>query len=317
MFVAACGGGDEPATMVSPGPVQSVTSAGPTAPAFTTAVAGQLASLTMQALRQAVGVPPVGLRASGNLRRLATTGTFRVDCPDSGYMEMTEVPENLPFIGQVGLVNIKEVYKDCSYSEQGTRYTTNGNVTLNGTYVVSENVPQQINTSGNLSTSPGETCPVVGTVTGGHAYAGTVCTWPITIDPPPPAPTPMSPADLLTGRWHGRATFRNSEFGCSGTANVSFDLSGSGESVQGTYSYTIESSGGSIGECSLGCSDGGPVGCSAGGPWSGTARNGSIGQSGAGLTANGEYHPGGEWMGGNYRGSVGGFSVSGDWQAVR
>ena len=321
LFVAilnvACGGDDSPSTTVSPEPVPTTPApvAEPDAPEFADAVAGQLASLTLQALRQAVGVPPVGFTTSDNPSRLST-GTFRVSCPAGGSMEMTQLPTSLPFIGQVGLSEVKEVYTSCSYTEGGTTYTTNGNVTVNGSYFIAENVPQQLEVSGDLSTTPGEDCPVAGRVTADHAYAGTICAWPIsTLALTPPAPS--SPGELLSGRWQGRATFTNSDFGCSGTADVSFDLSGSGENIEGSFSYTIRSSKGSNPGCSLSCDSGGPVGCGSSGSMSGTARNGSIDMSGGGFSVDGQYHPGGEWMGGTYQGSADGFSVSGDWQAVK
>ena len=230
-------------------------------------------------------------------------------------MEMTQLPTSLPFIGQVGLSEVKEVYKDCSYTEGGTTYTTNGNVGVNGSYFVAENVPQQLEVSGNLSTTPGEDCPVLGRVTADHAYAGTVCAWPIsTLALTPTAPT--DPGELLSGRWAGRATFTNSDFGCRGTADITFDLTGWRENFVGDFTYTIRSSKGDAG-CSLSCSSGGPVGCGSGGSLFGEAQNGSIELSGSGLSISGLYHAGGEWMGGTYSGSAGGFSVSGDWQAVK
>ena len=320
LFVAilnvACGGDDSPSTTVSPELVQTTPApaAEPDAPEFADAVAGQLASLTLQALRQAVGVPPVGFTTSDNPSRLGAR-TFRVSCPASGYMEMTQLPTSLPFIGQVGLSEVKEVYKDCSYTEGGTTYTTNGNVGVNGSYFVAENVPQQLEVSGNLSTTPGEDCPVLGRVTADHAYAGTVCAWPIsTLALTPTAPT--DPGELLSGRWAGRATFTNSDFGCRGTADITFDLTGWRENFVGDFTYTIRSSQGDAG-CSLSCSSGGPVGCGSGGSLFGEAQNGSIELSGSGLSISGLYHAGGEWMGGTYSGSAGGFSVSGDWQAVK
>ena len=170
LFVAilnvACGGDDSPSTTVSPEPVPTTPApaAEPDAPEFADAVAGQLASLTLQALRQAVGVPPVGFTTSDNPSRLST-GTFRVSCPAGGSMEMTQLPTSLPFIGQVGLSEVKEVYTSCSYTEGGTTYTTNGNVTVNGSYFIAENVPQQLEVSDDLSTTPGEDCPVAGRVT--------------------------------------------------------------------------------------------------------------------------------------------------------
>ena len=315
IMIFACGGDDSPSTSVSPELVQTTPApeAAPLTPEFAEAVAGQLAALTLQALRQAVGVPPVGF-ASENPRR-SSAGTFRVSCPAGGYMEMTQLPTSLPFIGEVGLSEVKEVYKGCSYNEGGTTYTTNGNVSVNGKYFIAENVDQQLEVSGNLATSPGEDCPVAGRVTADSAYAGTIWAWPIsTLSLGPTAPT--WPDELLSGRWAGRANFTNSDFGCRGTADVTFDLIGWREDFVGDFTYTIRTSKGGAG-CSLSCSSGGPVGCSSGGSLFGTAQNGSIEMSGKGLSIKGLYHPSGEWMGGTYSGTADGFSVSGDWQAVK
>ena len=156
---------------------------------------------------------------------------------------------------------------------------------------------------------------MAGRVTADSAYAGTICAWPIsTLSLGPTAPT--WPDELLSGRWAGRANFTNSDFGCRGTADVTFDLIGWREDFVGDFTYTIRTSKGGAG-CSLSCSSGGPVGCSSGGSLFGTAQNGSIEMSGKGLSIKGLYHPSGEWMGGTYSGTADGFSVSGDWQAVK
>lgn len=320
----SCGGdsGTSPDVTVPVNPAASASSSSNAAanetPQYVSAVSQELSSLTLQALRQAVGVPAVASLTALGIQRAASTGAYRVDCPVSGYMEMMQVPDRLPFIGEVALVNVKEVYRGCAYSVNGTSYTTNGELNVNGSYWIAENVPQAIEVSGELTTTPGETCPIEGRVMGAAHFSGTVCTWPITVEPPPPPSPPPAPAGLLSGRWAGRATFRDGEFGCTGTANFTFQLGGSGNNVNGTYTYTIVSARGPEAFCSRSCSNDGLVGCGASGSLTGTARGGSLNLNADGLLLDGEYRPDGEWMGGGYRGSVlGGISVSGDWQAVR
>ncbi len=289
-------------------------------PPSMTALASQVSSLTMQALRKAVGAPPLA-QASTTLvsfRPPAAQGSYRVDCPTSGYMEMTELPEDLPFIGEVGFENAVQVYKDCTYYEGEMQYTTNGTLTVSGSYHVDEALPPNIQVVGQLATSPGEYCPVDGRVSADGAFAGTICAWPITIDPLPPPPSALTPAELLAGKWSGRARFRESSFGCSGPADFTFVLQGSGENITGTYTYTIGDAIGPDPICSRTCGNAGVSGCTVSGSLSGIARNGTLNFTAGGLTVEGTYRYDGQWMGGHYQGTaLGGFTVSGDWQTIQ
>jgi hypothetical protein len=173
-------------------------SGGADVPAPVTALASQVSSLTMQALRMAVGAPPlaqasramVSIRPSYltqastalvSIKPPAALGAYRVDCPANGYMEMTELPDDLPLIGEFGFENAVQVYKDCTYFEGESQYTTNGTLTVSGSYHVDEASPPNIQVAGQLATSPGEDCPVDGRVTADGAFAGTICAWPITM----------------------------------------------------------------------------------------------------------------------------------------
>ncbi len=289
-------------------------------PAPVTILASQVSSLTMQALRKAVGAPPLtqaSTTALVSFRPPAEQGTYRVDCPASGYMEMTELPDDLPLIGEFSFENAIQIYKDCTYFDGDLQYTTNGTLTVGGSYHVDEALPQNIQVAGRLATSPGEDCPVDGRVSADGAFAGTICAWPITIDPLPPPPPALEPAELLAGQWSGRASFRDSSFGCTGPANFTFVIQGSGEIINGTYTYTIGNSIGPDPICSRACSNGGVVGCSVSGTLSGSARNGTINFTAGGLTVEGTYRQDGQWMVGHYQGTaLGGFYVSGDWQTI-
>jgi hypothetical protein len=294
-------------------------SGGVDVPPSLTSLASQVSSLTMQALRAAVGAPPIAQASTElvSIRSPAVQGIYRVDCPASGYMEMTELPEDLPFIGEVSFENAVQIYKDCTYYEGELQYTTNGTLTVSGSYHVDEATPPNIQVAGQLATSPGEDCPVVGRVAAHGAFAGTICAWPITIDPLPPPPSALTPAALLAGQWSGRASFRESSFSCTGTANFTFELQGTGENINGTYTYTIGPSTGPDPICSRSCSNGGVVGCVVSGSLGGTARNGTLNFTADGLTIEGNYRYDGQWMGGHYWGiAPGGFSVSGDWQTI-
>lgn len=232
-------------------------------------------------------------------------------------MEMTQLPDRLPFIGEVWLVNVVEVYKDCTYFEDGSQFTANGALTVNGSYHIAENMPQNIQVAGDLATTPGEDCPVDGRVAADGAFAGTICAWPITIDPLPPPPAAPTPAELLAGPWSGRAVYSETSFGCSGKADFTFVLEGSGENINGTYTYTVGDSIGPDPLCSRSCDSDGVVGCSERGSLSGTARDGLINFTAGGLTVQGEYRYDGQWMVGHYQGTaLGGFFVTGDWQTI-
>ena len=312
-------------------------SGGADVPAPITALARQVSSLTMQALRKAVGAPPlaqastasVSLRPPAGLsltqvsaalvsfRPPAAQTAYRVDCPVGGYMEMTELPDNLPFIGEVGFKNAVQVYKDCTYFEGDLQYTTNGTLTANGSYHIDEASPQNIRVAGQLATSPGEDCPVDGRVLADGVFAGTICAWPITIDPLPPLASLLTPAELLAGKWSGRANFIESSLGCSGPADFTFMLQGSGNNINGTYTYTIGSAIGPDPICSRSCSSGGVSGCMVSGSLGGTAQNGTINFTAGGLSVEGTYRHDGQWMGGHYQGiALEGFPVSGDWQTI-
>jgi hypothetical protein len=294
-------------------------SGGVSVPPSMTALASQVSSLTMQALRKAVGAPPLAQASTVlvSLRSPVAQGIYRVDCPASGYMEMTELPEDLPLIGEFSFENAVQVYKDCTYFEGELQYTTNGTLAVNGSYHVDEASPPNIQVAGQLASSPGEDCPVDGRVSAGGAFAGTICAWPITIDPLPPHPSALTPAELLAGQWSGRASFRESSFGCSGLADLTFVLQGSGENINGTSTYTIGAAIGPDPICSRTCSNGGVVGCMVSGSLVGNARNGAINFTAGGLSVEGTYRHDGQWMVGHYQGTaMGGFVVSGDWQTI-
>jgi hypothetical protein len=94
-------------------------------------------------------------------------------------------------------------------------------------------------------------------------------------------------------------------------------LQGSGENINGTYTYTIGLSTGPDPICSRTCGNGGVSGCTVSGSLGGTARNGTINFTAGGLTVEGTYRYDGQWMGGHYQGTaLGGFMVSGDWQTI-
>jgi hypothetical protein len=288
-------------------------------PAPVTALAKQVSSLTMQGLRIAVGAPPLAHLAAGPRLQASITGEgiYRVECPEGGYMEMMHLPEDLAFAGEVELDNAVTEFSDCSYMEEGSQYTSNGTLTVNGSYYIVEDEPQEIVLAGDLVTSPGEDCPVHGRVAADGAFAGTICAWPITIDPIPPPPSADTPADLLAGPWSGRATYRETVFGCSGTADFTFTLEGSGESIDGTYTYTVGPSIGPDPLCSRSCDSDGIIGCSIRGSLNGTARNGKINFTAGGLVVEGSYRHDGQWMAGSYEGSpFAGIFVIGDWQTI-
>lgn len=294
-------------------------SGGADAPPSLRALASQVSSLTMQALRKAVGAPPLALASTTlvSLRPPAAQSTYRVDCPISGYMEMTELPVDLPFIGEVSFENAVQVYKGCTYFEGEAQYTTSGTLAVSGSYHIDEALPPSIQVAGQLATSPGEDCPVDGRVLADGAFAGTICAWPITIDPLPPLPSLLTPAQLLAGKWSGRANFRESSFGCSGPADFTFVLQGSGDNISGTYTYTIGAAIGPDPICSRSCSSGGVAGCMVSGSLGGTAQNGTINFTAGGLSVKGTYRHDGQWMGGHYQGiALDGFPVSGDWQTI-
>ncbi len=284
-----------------------------------TALARQMSSLTMQGLRLAVGAPPLAPTAA-ELRTQASfagEGTYRVECPAGGYMEMMNLPQDLALVGEVELDNAVAEFLDCGYIEGGSQYISNGTLTINGSYYIVEDEPQLILLAGNLMTSPGEECPVNGRVAADGAFAGTICAWPITLDPVPPPPSADTPAALLAGPWSGRATYRETAFGCSGTADFTFTLTGSGESIRGTYTYTVGPSIGPDPLCSRSCDSDGIIGCSISGSLNGTARNGTFNFTAGGLEVEGSYRQDGEWMVGSYEGSpLGGLFVTGDWQTV-
>jgi hypothetical protein len=284
-----------------------------------TALARQVSSLTMQGLRIAVGAPPLAHPDAALQPRasIAGEGTYRVDCPAGGYMEMMHLPQDLALVGEVELDNAVAEFLDCGYIEGGSQYTANGTLTINGSYYIVEDEPQMILLTGDLVTSPGEDCPVNGRVAADGAFAGTICAWPITIDPLPPPPSADTPAELLAGPWSGRATYRETAFGCSGTADFTFTLAGSGESIRGTYTYTVGPSTGPDPLCSRSCDSDGIIGCSVGGSLNGTARNGMINFTAGGLEVEGSYRHDGQWMAGSYEGSpLGGLFVTGDWQTI-
>lgn len=284
-----------------------------------TALARQMSSLTMQGLRIAVGAPPLA-HSSDALQiqaSIVAEGTYRVECPAGGYMEMTNLPQDLAFVGEVKLDNVASEFLDCGYIEGGLQYTSNGTLTINGSYFIVEDEPQMILLAGNLVTNPGEDCPVNGRVAADGAFAGTICALPITLDPVPPPPSADTPAALLAGPWSGRATFRETAFGCSGTADFTFTLAGTGESIRGTYTYTVGPSTGPDPLCSRTCDRDGIIGCSIGGSLNGTARNGGIHFTAGGLEVEGSYRHDGQWMAGSYEGSpFGGLFVTGDWQTI-
>jgi hypothetical protein len=288
-------------------------------PAAVTALARQVSSLAMQGLRFAVGAPPLADSAAALQPQasFAGEGIYRVECPGGGYMEMMQLPKDLALVGEVELDNAVAEFLDCGYIEAGSQYTSNGTLTVNGSYYIIEDEPQMILLAGDLVTSPGEDCPVNGRVDADGAFAGTICAWPITIDPMPPPPSADTPAELLAGPWSGRATYRETAFGCSGTANFTFTLAGSGERINGTYTYTVGPSSGPDPLCSRSCDSDGIIGCSISGSLNGTARNGTINFTAGGLEVEGSYRHDGQWMAGSYEGSpLGGLFVTGDWQTI-
>ena len=280
-------------------------------PAAMTALARHMSSLTMQGLRFAVGAPPLADSAAPPQPRWSRVDEeiYRMECPAGGYMEMTHLPQDLALVGEVELDNAVAGLSDCGYMEGGSQYTSNGTLTINGNYYIVDDKPQKILLTGDLVTSPGEDCPVNGRVAADGAFAGTICAWPITIDPMPPPPNAETPAELLAGPWSGRATYRETAFGCSGTADFSFTLAGSGESIRGTYTYTVGPSSGPDPLCSRSCDSDGIIGCSISGSLNGTARNGTINFTAGGLEVEGSYRHDGQWMAGSYKGSpLGGLS---------
>ena len=288
-------------------------------PAAMTALARQMSSLTMQGLRFAVGAPPLAGSAEPLQPRwsIVGEGIYRMECPAGGYMEMTHLPQDLALVGEVELDNAVAGLSECGYVEGGSQYTSNGTLTINGNYYIVDDKPQNILLTGDLLTSLGEDCPVNGRVAADGAFAGTICAWPITIDPMPPPPNAETPAELLAGPWSGRATYRETAFGCSGTADFSFTLAGSGESIRGTYTYTVGPSSGPDPLCSRSCTSDGIIGCSISGSLNGTARNGVINFTAGGLEVEGSYRHDGQWMAGSYKGSpLGGLFVTGDWQTI-
>lgn len=288
-------------------------------PDFATAMASQLSHLTMQGLRNAVGAPPLAVELTllGNMRSADAEGTYRVECPAGGYMEMNQLPQDLAFVGEVKLDNAVAEFLDCGYMEGGSQYTLNGTLTVNGSYYIVEDHPHTILLAGDLVTSPGEDCPVNGRVAADGAFEGTICGWPITLDPVPPPPSAETPAELLAGPWSGRATYRETAFGCSGTADFTFTIAGSGESINGTYRYTVGPSSGPDPLCSRSCDSDGVIGCWISGSLNGTARNGTINFTAGGLEVEGSYRHDGQWMVGSYEGSLfGGLFVTGDWQTI-
>ena len=286
---------------------------------FATAMANQLSSLTMQGLRNAVGAPPLahGPTVLGNARSDDAEGTYRVECPDGGYMEMMQLPDNLAFIEELELNNAVAVFADCSYVEGGSQYTLNGTLSVNGIYYIVEDHPHTILLVGDLVTNPGEDCPVNGRVAADGAFAGTICARPIALNPVPPPPSAETPAELLAGQWYGDADYRETAFGCTGLADFTFTLSGSGESIGGTYKYLVGPSSGPDPLCSRSCDNDGIIGCWVSGTLNGTARNGTINFTAGGLEVEGSYRNDGRWMVGTYEGSpLGGLFVTGDWQTA-
>jgi len=284
-----------------------------------TALARQMSSLTMQGLRIAVGAPPLAhsTAAIRTQASIAGEGTYRVECPAGGYVEMTYLPEDLAFVGGVELDNAVVEFVDCGYIEGGSQYTSNGILTVNGRYYIVEDEPQMILLVGDLVTNPGEDCHVNGRVAADGAFAGTICAWPITLDPFPAPQSADTPAELLAGPWSGRATYRETAFGCSGTADFTFTLAGSGESIKGTYTYTIGPSTGPDPLCRRSCDNDGVIGCWISGSLTGTARNGTISFTAGGLEVEGSYRHDGKWMVGSYEGSpLGGLFVTGEWQTI-
>jgi hypothetical protein len=90
-------------------------------------------------------------------------------------------------------------------------------------------------------------------------------------------------------------------------------LQGSGENINGTYTYTIGNAIGPDPACSRACGNGGVVGCTVSGSLVGIASNGTINFTAGGLSVDGNYRYDGLWMAGHYQGTaIGGFS--GDWQ---
>ena len=286
---------------------------------FAFAMANQLSSLTMQGLRNAVGAPPLahGPTVLGNVRSDDAEGTYRVECPDGGYMEMMQLPDDLAFIEELELNNAVAVFTDCSYVEGGSQYTLNGTLSVNGIYYIVEDHPHTILLVGDLVTSPGEDCPVNGRVAADGAFAGTICAKPIALDPVLPPPSAETPAELLAGQWYGDADYRETAFGCTGLADFTFTLAGSGESIGGTYKYLVGPSRGPDPLCSRSCDNDGIIGCWVSGTLNGTARNGTINFTAGGLEVEGSYRHDGRWMVGTYEGSpLGGLFVTGDWQTA-
>lgn len=187
--LVACGGGGSSPTG------DPVTPTAPVAAVNTHALMGQqVGSLTIAALKGATS-PPAGQATSrGRFVAMAATGTYRVSCPLSGYMEMRYEVENLPFIGEVDLSRVVEVYVACAYPAGGSQCTSSGTLHMTGSYWVASPT-QSVGVAGQFESGACGACAVNGQVGGDSSFKGSVCGEEVA---PPPLPL-VSPAPPVSG----------------------------------------------------------------------------------------------------------------------
>jgi hypothetical protein len=279
------------------------------------ALGRQLGQFTITALRELAGQSAPSGVVNG---RMATfTGTFAASCPDGGSREFVNLPSNLPFIGQIDLSNVQQVFTSCAFTDGGTRFTANGRINMRGTYWKAERPDQDVRVQGPISLSPiaGEQ-QVDGRIMQDGSYNGTITGVNVITGPTaPPPPPPASPAQLLAGRWQGRAV-GTLDAGIPGApvCNQTFDLAieltaSTNTTLAGTLSRTIVRS---TGDAVCGT----VVGAVARVAVTATAGNASVTINlGGGVSLTGEYNASGSWMGGTVNDPV--LRPGAQWQAVR
>ncbi|MBI4266650.1 MAG: hypothetical protein HY657_19960 [Acidobacteria bacterium] len=249
----------------------------PTASEVAPTLGRTLGSVVLAALhRGATGSAAFDSRPPTLLARLLTwlsptlqaqSTRWTASCPGGGGARI-ELPDTLPFIGQVSLVNTTTVWTSCAMSVGGAAVTANGRTTLNGTWsATAPSSPIQIQGSldvsdiGSLAVNvqvDGATGAFNGQI--GNIPVGGVIDGPFIPRPSPPAPSPTpTPAPTPPGVTQFDGTYSGSytgTFGSFGPQNgpVAFSVSNGVITVTqpGSGSGTVNAAGSASFSGSLG-----------------------------------------------------------------
>lgn len=290
--LTACGGsGGSSGNPAGPSPTPTAPAPVPSAQNVETALAQQIGALTIKALREvSQQIAPAGIGTAAS----TFNGTYQVSCPSGGSMQMIQLPTNLPFIGQVSLENVIQVYSSCSFSGPAGQVRADGRPAMRGTYWKAEapGQGQDIRLQGPIALTPGANMNVNGQLGIDGAFTGTIGSVNVITGPTvPPPPPPPSPAQLLAGGWSGRVVQKiiNSDATCNFTHELTLNLTANGaNNLGGNFTSRVLS-----GACNFPI---GPIGGLGNGAVAATASNGRINFGG---TWTGEYNASGTWMGGD------------------